>query len=223
MQFHARERRVITKYIRCEVPTANKAAFSTGQSLWKETAYSEGFRSQLGGWNLSKDKPASTKAIILAHWQDMESVKNFMELAHDPIAEKTNQVGTYTHISVSYLSAVMNIPALNQAHQHSVESAFIRIADCYIAPDKADDFLLEQKMLWNPGMQQAKGMLGGQLCQFIDEENHYLVISYWESEAAHRHYMAEYFPRLKQQAATDIIHTISGHQIQTEPSWRVTP
>ncbi|MEC4726206.1 antibiotic biosynthesis monooxygenase [Shewanella sp. D64] len=34
-------------------------------------------------------------------------------------------------------------------------------------------------------MQQAKGMLGGELCQFSDDENHYLVISYWQSESHH--------------------------------------
>ena len=219
---------MITKYIRCEVPAASKAAFSKGQSLWNETAYSEGFRSQLGGWELSKGKSAngkstSSKAMILAHWQDMESVKSFMKLAHDPIAEKTNQAETYSALSVSYLSAVMNIPASNQDNQHRVESGFIRIADCYVAPDKVDAFIQEQKTLWNPGMQQAKGMLGGELCQFIDEANRFLVISYWQSESHHNNYTTQHFPALKQQAATDIIETISGHNIQTEPSWRITP
>ena len=126
---------MITKYIRCEVPAASKADFSKGQSLWKETAYSEGFRSQLGGWELSKGKSAkgksakgkstSSKAMILAHWQDMESVRNFMKLAHDPIADKTNQAETYSALSVSYLSAVMDIPASNQDNQNRVESGFI--------------------------------------------------------------------------------------------------
>jgi quinol monooxygenase YgiN len=218
---------MITKYIRCEVPAVNKANFSKGQSLWQETANSEGFRSQLGGWELSKGKSAkgkstNDKAIILAHWQDMESVKSFMKLAHDPIADKTKQACTYSALSVSYLSAVMDIPASNQDYQHRVESGFIRIADCYVAPDKADAFIQEQESLWNPGMQQAKGMLGGELCLFNDEANRFLVISYWQSESHHHDYITLYFPALKQQAATDIIQTISGHNIQTEPSWKIT-
>lgn len=219
---------MITKYIRCEVPAANKAEFSKGQRLWQETAYSEGFRSQLGGWDFSKgmsakDKATSSKAMILAHWQDMESVKSFMKLAHDPIADKTNQANTYSALSVSYLSAVMDIPASNQDNPNRAESGFIRIVDCYVAPDKADAFIQEQKTLWNPGMQQAKGMLGGELCQFIDEENRFLVISYWQSESHHHDYTSHHFPLLKQQAATDIIQTISGHNIQTESSWKITP
>ncbi|ACA88991.1 DUF4937 domain-containing protein [Shewanella woodyi] len=209
---------MIAKYIRCEVVEAKRNIFSKGQRLWLETAHCEGFISQLGGW-----EQETNIAVILARWTDMESVKDFMSAAHDPIAERANQVGSYSHISVSYLSAVICIPAFNQGGKNQASCGFIRIADCYIDPDKLDEFIQEQKTLWNPGMQQVEGMLGGQLWQFNDESDRYLVTTYWESEAAHRHYMAEYFPRLKQQAATDIIHTISGHHIQTEPSWRVTP
>ncbi|MEC4726207.1 YdbC family protein [Shewanella sp. D64] len=56
---------MITKYIRCEVPIVNKAAFSKGQSLWQDTAYSEGFRSQLGGWELSKGMSSPIKLMHL--------------------------------------------------------------------------------------------------------------------------------------------------------------
>ena len=210
---------MIAKYIRCEVIAAKRELFSKGQGLWLETAHSEGFISQLGGW-----EQESNRAVILARWTDMESVKNFMSAAHDPIAEKTNQVGSYSDISVSYLSAVMCIPAFNQeGSKEQAGCGFIRITDCYIDPDKMNEFIQEQKTLWNPGMQQAEGMLGGQLWQFNDESDRYLITTFWEGEVAHRHYMAAYFPRLKQQAATDIIHTISGHNIRTEPSWKIIP
>ena len=214
---------MIAKYIRCEVPEANRADFSKGQSLWQVTAYSEGFISQLGGWELE-----TNRAVILARWTDMESVKDFMRLAHDPIAEKTNQAGTYSAISVSYLQLVMSIAAASNQHQNNhcntqVGCGFIRIADCYIAPDKADKFIHEQKTLWNPGMQRVEGMLGGQVWLFNAEPQRYLVATYWLSESHHNEYASHHFPALKQQAATDIIQTISGHNIQTEPSWRITP
>ncbi|MBE7216770.1 DUF4937 domain-containing protein [Shewanella benthica] len=218
---------MIAKYIRCEVPAANRENFSKGQSLWQATAHCQGFISQLGGWDLSKGKSTSGKAMILARWSDMESVKNFMRVTHAPIAEETNQDGTYSTISVSYLQLVMSIPALNQHQNHHCNSqvgcGFIRIEDCYIDPEKANEFMKEQARLWNPGMQRVEGMLGGQVWLFNDKPQRYLVTTYWENEAAHRHYASHYFPALKQQAATDIIQSISGYHIQTEPSWQITP
>lgn len=209
---------MIAKYIRCEVPEASRTDFSKGQSLWQEAAYSKGFIFQLGGWEL-----ATGQAVILARWTDMESVKAFMRLAHDAIADKANQAGCYSAISVSYLFSVMSIPSSNHYHKDRVDSGFIRIADCYIAPEKVDKFLLEQETLWNPGMQQVEGMLGGQIWQFNGEANHYLVTSYWQSESHHNHYATHHFPVLKLQAATNIIQTISVHKVQTEQSWQIAP
>jgi len=212
---------MIAKYIRCAVPAVNRVSFSKGQSLWQETALSDGFISQQGGWERGTDK-----AIILARWADMKSVQDFMASAHDPIADKTRQVGTYTSISVSYLQQVMQIPAFVANIPKSAEGlqtgyGFIRIADCYIAPDKADDFILEQAIHWNPAMQQVEGMLGVELWRFNDDVNHYLVISNWQSESHHYHYVSEHFPALKQQAAHNIIQTISDHRVLTEHSWHI--
>ncbi|NRD72000.1 DUF4937 domain-containing protein [Shewanella sp. VB17] len=214
---------MIAKYIRCTVPVGQQDAFSQGQRRWQETALSHGFISQHGGW-----EQATGKAIILARWADMESVKNFMASAHDPIADKTRQVGTYTAISVSYLQQVMQIPVSvapipEKAASTQVDAGFIRIADCYIAADKVDQFILEQDTLWNPGMQQVEGMLGGELWRFNDEVDHYLVTSYWQSESHHNHYVSEHFPALKQQAANNIIQTMSGQSIPTEQSWQIVP
>jgi|GEM_PF-5552864 len=44
---------MIAKYIRCDVAEAHRTAFSKGQRPWQEMALSEGFISQMGGWELS--------------------------------------------------------------------------------------------------------------------------------------------------------------------------
>lgn len=207
---------MIAKYIRCDVLKASRERFSSGQNLWHETASSKGFISQLGGWETKTDR-----AIILAQWSDMDSVKRFMRVDHDAIAEKTHQVGSYSQLCVSYLTSVMSIPVSEKNNHQSGTCGFMRIADCYIYPDKVDEFIREQEELWNPGMQQVEGMLDGQLWQFNDEINRYLVTSFWQSESHHQHYTSEHFPGLKKQAATNIIQKISGHRVPTEPSWQI--
>ncbi|BAJ04176.1 DUF4937 domain-containing protein [Shewanella violacea] len=209
---------MIAKYIRCDVTSQMRPEFSKGQGLWQETAPCDGFISQLGGWERT-----TGKAIILALWRDMNSIQAFMTLEHDVIAENTNQAGTYSAISVSYLQAVMTIPgSIERSEDRQADCGFMRIADCQVSPTKADLFIQEQQDLWNPGMQKLEGFLGGHLWQFIHEPQRYLVTSYWLSEEDHDDYVRDHFPLLKQQAASKIIATISGHQVQTEKSWKIT-
>ncbi|MCL1080281.1 DUF4937 domain-containing protein [Parashewanella spongiae] len=203
--------KMYAKLIKCDVLPDKKEQFSIGQQCWEETANAKGFIKQLGGWD-------GDQAIIFALWNDKNSVEQFMQTLHDSIAAKANQVNTYSSSNVSYLNHAMNIPA----YHNSIisKSQFIRIADCTIHEGKEREFLDVQNNVWNKGMSSVRGMLGGYVWSFEKEPLRYLVSTFWSSEAAHGHYMREYFPVLKSVASVETYFTeLSSNSVLVENNW----
>jgi hypothetical protein len=78
-----------------------------------------------------------------------------------------------------------------------------------------------QKQVWNPGMKQADGMVGGEFAISQKSHQHVLVFTGWENQKAHQAYMVEHFPGLKS-PEEDMID-LKGEQLIVEGSWRVCP
>ena len=210
---------MIGKYIRCDVDPKSRQAFSSAQESWEKTSESKGFISQLGGWDAN-----GNSAIILSIWKDEESIKSFMLNKHDAIAQRTPQSKTYNSCSTSYLDKILTIPSSSDSIFPEKECDFIRIADCQIFPDKTDDFMYLQKTVWNPGMANVNGMLGGYFWSFSSEPDRYLVTTFWKTENDHQKYMTDQFPDLKKRSrATNCIVSISGHSFIKEKKWMVLP
>jgi heme-degrading monooxygenase HmoA len=86
---------MLLKWIRCEVDTEKKAAFSVAQEKWRDLKGCPGFLGQIGGWNAAKPQ----EACILAFWENLDSYQSFMSNKHDEIFERSRQKGTYHKIS----------------------------------------------------------------------------------------------------------------------------
>ena len=204
-------KKMYAKLIKCDVAKNQKQVFSAGQQAWKETANANGFIKQFGGWN-------SDQAVIVAFWEDKNSIKHFMNTLHDPIAAKANQADTYTTINVSYLKQVMSIPCHDSSSNDSPQ--FIRLANCRLLEGREQEFLATQQNVWNAGMAETKGMLGGHVFKCEKEPLDFVVITFWYSAAAHQEYEQNKFAELKAKVQIKShISELSGNSFLLESSW----
>lgn len=210
---------MICKYIRCAVDPEFQQAFSTGQEEWSQTSECSGFRAQLGGWNA-----ANNRAVIFSLWEDEASVKSFMENEHDVIAERAAQKKSYNSCTVSYLERVLIIPSLEKPVFPEKECRFIRMADCKVIPNMDDEFIHQQRTIWNPGMAPVEGMLGGSFWGFSQEPGRYLVTTFWKTEKDHKNYIDNHFPKLKSRSRDSVcLESLSGLGFDCEKKWGVFP
>ena len=210
---------MILKIIRCTPLPDRKEAFSDKQ---KQSAISgcNGLVGQLGGWELD-----GQDAFILAVWDGMSSIKEFMSHSHDPIADRINQQTTYSQCDVEYFSTVSDIPAFAQDYFFSItDFGFLRVTDCYLGNHGEAQFLKDQENIWNPAMSSCRGMLAGYLAKNNKVESRYLVISFWDSEVSHQRYMEELFPEtIKKVELDSYIEKIKGYQVPVNQGWNVLP
>lgn len=209
------------KWIVCQVKPQTKEAFSVAQQKWNELQESKGLIGQVGGWNKKKQH----EACIISFWEDKAAVDRFMANDHDRIFLKTRQAEYYEEISVVYYEAKMMMRG-NEGNMLGAlnRGQFLRIADCEVKPGKIEDFERMQKQVWIPGMQSAKGMLGGRFSQAELETSRYLVATFWEDEKDHREYVNAVLPDLRRKAnAETTISQLEGKGLVLEESWKVIP
>ncbi|MGI9283060.1 MAG: DUF4937 domain-containing protein [Endozoicomonas sp.] len=211
---------MILKVIRCTPFPDMKEAFSLKQQQWSAISECSGLVGQFGGWELD-----GQDAFILAVWEGMSSVKEFMNNSHDPIADRINQQTTYSKCEVEYFTTVSNIPAFDPAYTCSItDFGFLRVADCYLRSHGEAQFLKDQENTWNPAMSYCRGMLGGYIAKSHEVENRYLVISFWDSEVAHQRYMEGLFPEIRKKIELDSYsQRLKGYQVSINTDWNVLP
>jgi len=232
---------MLVKWIRCGVEPELTRSFSLSQTAWSRLRAIDGFRGQIGGWDAS----TGTEACILGFWSGRRSYGVFMEDLHDDIASRTGQEATYRSIDVSLYDVLMEIPSLEtgvdsrwkngeilspsldgQAGDPRMQfsSRVVRVGELELKPGRREHFLECQSRIWNPGMGDAPGMHGGFLGRAVEGDDRYLVVSFWESEAAHRAYVGERLPGLRDRSEIDLsVASSRGWIILREDSWTVLP
>ncbi|ROS01084.1 uncharacterized protein DUF4937 [Sinobacterium caligoides] len=206
----------ITKLIKCTIKAGRKELFHRGQLAWSELNNCDGFEGQLGGWT------SDGEAIVLGEWESEEVVGRFMDSIHDNISEKSKQSEAFSHCQVQYFEKVLSIPALGSNDEPS-QGCVLRLAQCEDVQD-VDRFMHDQKSIWNPAMGKAEGMLGGFVARHLNQSNHLLVITRWESLFHHENYKESIFPGLSRKVAPEAyINRLSGYVVREDNSWQVTP
>jgi len=210
---------MLLKWIVCSTSTEMQTAFSAAQEQWAALKGLPGFLGQVGGWN-SKNP---SQAGILSCWQDEAAYQRFMQHIHDDIYRRSDQKQTYLSISVTLFKDILAIPGsatdfLSALSQGSV----LRVTDSHVLPEQGQAFEQNQRTIWNPGMAEAGGMLGGVCAQAIEDSSRYLVASLWSDAQAHQAYLQTAFPLLRERAQLpQSIQHIEGWVIQLEKSWQV--
>jgi hypothetical protein len=193
---------VLLNWIRCAV--ADRPAFGRGQLGWAGLRGVPGFLGQWGGW--------SGDAHVVALWSSSDSHADFLAGPHDALA--AGQVGTYSSADVRLFSAS---PIGGSFGGGGVP----RLAHCFVHADRVAHFRRVHREVWNPGMAGAPGFVGG---VFGARDREFLVVTQWESAAAHARYQGEAFPAPHAAAApAGDLESITGHVVGLEPDWEVLP
>jgi heme-degrading monooxygenase HmoA len=218
-QKKSRSKIMIIKWIVCKVPHGKKEEFSCAQEEWKALKGVNGFRGQIGGWDLKHN----SDACVLGIWEDFESYKHFMDNIHDQIFHKNNQKRSYESISVTLFESLFDIPGVyNEIYESLSKGKILRVADTTIYDNREQDFIKVQKEIWNPGMNKASGMYSGVFSKGTRTLNRYLVTTLWEDERSHQKYVETILPLLRHKAEVEKdISFILGRLILLDDKWSV--
>ncbi|MGG0311491.1 DUF4937 domain-containing protein, partial [Bacillus mycoides] len=149
------------------------------------------------------------------------SYQSFMNDAHDTIFLNSNQEGTYISCNIEMFQTLYDITE-TPLKDVTAQGSFVRVAICDVKEGKEKYFLHTQETIWNKGMENAKGMLGGVVGKSLKTENRYIVLTYWQDEIAHELYMKEIFPELYQSAnVNEYVENINGKRVIRKEEWSV--
>ncbi|MED0987211.1 DUF4937 domain-containing protein [Bacillus paramycoides] len=205
---------MLLKTIFCKVEEEKREMFSEAQEKWRDLQHLDGFHGQFGGWN-------EDEACVYTLWEDRNAYQSFMNDAHDTIFLNSNQEGTYISCNIEMFQTLYDITD-TPLKDVITQGSFVRVAICDVKEGKEKHFLFIQETIWNKGMENANGMLGGVVGKSLKNENRYIVLTYWKNEMAHQNYVEEIFPELYKLANThEDIEEIKGKQVVCKEEWLV--
>ncbi|MED1557584.1 DUF4937 domain-containing protein [Bacillus paramycoides] len=205
---------MLLKTIFCKVEEEKREMFSEAQEKWRDLQHLDGFHGQFGGWN-------EDEACVYTLWEDRNAYQSFMNDAHDTIFLNSNQEGTYISCNIEMFQTLYDI-AETPLKDVITQGSFVRVAICDVKEGKEKHFSFIQETIWNKGMENANGLLGGVVGKSLKNENRYIVLTYWKNEMAHQNYVEEIFPELYKLANThEDIEEIKGKQVVCKEEWLV--
>ncbi|HDX9623198.1 TPA: YdbC family protein [Bacillus anthracis] len=205
---------MLLKTIYCKVEEEKKELFSMAQEKWRDIQHLDGFYGQFGGWN-------ENEACVFILWEDRNAYQSFMNGAHDTIYLNSNQEDTFLSCEIELFQTLYDITD-TLLKDVVTEGSFVRVAICDVKVEKEKYFLHKQETIWNKGMENIKGMLGGVVGKSLKNENRYIVLTYWKDEKAHQHYVEEIFPELYKLANIhEDIENIREKQAVCKEEWLV--
>ncbi len=211
---------VILKDFRCRVMDGRMDLFSAEQERWSALRTEPGFVGQCGG----VDRADKSMVQIFGMWDDLDAYRMFMGGAHDRIFDGGKQGACYTDAESVVYERLLEMPGvaddLAGALKH--DAAMIRIARCLVKPDRVDHFIEMQRTVWQPGMERAAGMLGGNFWRSVDDEHRFIVTTAWASVEDHERYRDERLAELRALARPEKdLEAIEGEQVMLAPAWTV--
>ncbi|MBP3971548.1 DUF4937 domain-containing protein [Bacillus sp. WL1] len=205
---------MLLKTIYCKVEEEKKELFSMAQEKWRDIQHLDGFYGQFGGWN-------EDEACVFTLWEDRSAYQSFINGAHDTIYVNSNQEDTFLSCEIDLFQTLYDITDM-PLKDVVTEGSFVRVAICDVKSEKEQQFLHKQETIWNKGMENAKGILGGVVGKSLKNVNRYIVLTYWKDEMAHQNYVEEIFPELYKLANIhDDIEDIRGKQVVCKEGWMV--
>jgi len=218
---------MLIKLIACRVPARARDRFAEGQRKWSALAGTDGFLGQVGGWQsprtITEERPGEHVAVIAGIWRDESAYDHFMREVHDDIFTTNDQRGSYSTIDVTRWRRLFDIPGERAAMPEAIaDAAFLRVARCTVRPKRVDHFVDVQQRLWNPAMAAAGGMLAGAFSVSDAGPHQYLVSTLWQSADAHRSYVTECLPRLRDRSEVEVdCEALTGYAVPLETAWIV--
>ncbi|MGZ3422947.1 MAG: DUF4937 domain-containing protein [Polyangiales bacterium] len=159
------------------------APWAASQRRWLELSIASG--GLVDAWGAQ----ASADARAVFTWEDEEALQRFMEHTHDRALADAGSVGRN---AVLYLEDLENLGPRGDATY--VGEAIAWIKDGGIEP------WLESQRVWTAAMARADGFVGGAIRR---GRRTFVVTSFWRDAIAHRRYLDEIVPGLRQDTHGD--------------------
>jgi quinol monooxygenase YgiN len=212
---------MLIKVITCKVKEEFREAFYEEQKIWSALSPLYGFLGQTGGWSTKNP----LKARIFAFWEDQKAYQYFMDHVHDEVLINSKQDSTHESIVVSLYKEVVKIPGSEKNMIQTLEKGgYVRTASTQVKHKRVNDFIRMQQTVWNPGMGEAEGMLGGTFAVSEKRKGNFLVFSCWKDGSFHRTYMEDHFPGLIAAARPQYdVEDFVGEEVRIEEDWIVLP
>ncbi|WEG18878.1 YdbC family protein [Alkalihalophilus pseudofirmus] len=210
---------MIIKRISCIVKDDQREAFQEYQKQWGHLSKVKGFLGQIGGWSIKQP----LTAWIYSFWENQVDYQQFMKGQHDQIFVNSGQENTYESIDVTLYDEKLKVPGSEDNILNILKDCqYIRVTLTQVKEDQLKNFIDMQKNVWNIGMIESEGMLGGTIAFLQRESNGFLVFTGWESACLHENYTQEIFPELfKTAKPQNYIFELTGEQFKVEEEWRV--
>lgn len=157
--------------------------WTTSQRRWLELSIASG--GLVDAWGASTAGDA--RAVFT--WESEDALQRFMEHTHDRALQDAGSVG---RSAVLYLEDVASLGPRGDATYVGESIAWIK--DGGIEP------WLESTRVWTDGMSRADGFVGGSVRR---GRRTFVITSFWRDAAAHRRYLDEVVPRLRQDTRGD--------------------
>ncbi|KFN03277.1 DUF4937 domain-containing protein [Bacillus clarus] len=205
---------MLLKTIFCKVEKEKRDLFSNAQEKWCDLRHLEGFHGQFGGWD-------EDEACVFSVWESMHTYQAFMNGVHDTIFLNSNQEDTYVSCEIEKFQTLYDITSISFMDAVA-KGSFVRITICDVKNGNEQHFLHVQETIWNKGMENVEGMLGGVVGRSITNSNRYIVLSYWQGKMAHQRYVKEIFPALYKLAnVKEYVENINGKQVICNEEWSI--
>jgi heme-degrading monooxygenase HmoA len=147
------------------------------QRRWLEASIGSG--GLLDAWGAETNGDA--RAVFT--WRDEAALQQFMEVAHDRALADVGSVGRY---AVLYLDEVESLGARGDATYVAESFAWIK--------EGGTEAWLESQRAWSSALVACPGFRGGNIHR---GRRTFVVTSFWENGDAHRRYLDDVVPRLR--------------------------
>jgi heme-degrading monooxygenase HmoA len=169
------------------VEPALGSEWTASQRRWLELSIASG--GLVDAWGASSAGKTAADARAVFTWESEDALQNFMEHTHDRALQDAGSIG---RSAVLYLEDVEQLGP--RADATYVGEAIAWIKDGGIEP------WLESQRAWTSAMSRADGFVGGSVRR---GRRTFVVTSFWRDANAHRRYLDEIVPRLRQDTGGD--------------------
>ncbi|GAF11120.1 hypothetical protein JCM19046_1610 [Bacillus sp. JCM 19046] len=207
---------MIIKQITCNVRGNKTELFSLGQRKWNALEQTDGFIGQFGGWSDNEEN----LAYLFSFWQNESVYQSFMKNDHDRLADLAMQSESIASINVKILKNLSTIKCPIDFKEENLKDCYIRFTNPLVKKSRVTHFEQMQADVWNTGMAQQQGMKAGYFAKSASVTGSYLILTQWDSKAAHHDYTMSKLDLLKEASNVNAdVSTINGDVFTVEPSW----
>jgi len=210
---------LLTRLVICRVRPEARARFEDGQRQWGVLSGVPGFQGLVGGWRT--DVP--NQAVLAVFWDNPAALRRFMGQHYVMLVHRLGLHRATLKTVFSDWNLECSIDGCEASlGLASAKAHMMRVVRCGIKPGQVLRFLDSQRTVWNPGLREVGGYLGGCLSSGLEQRSDFLTTMFWTSADDHQRYLDGPFTELYTRSGLGGDTTwLEGMRVEIEPGWTV--